>query len=447
MQNKINGHELLVNMKRLKKTSENLKNEPFQDDTEQIKKNHPEIFYEIIMNSPDSTCRITRDGKILFCNFLPPDQKYKDTGNLTIFDIIPDNFKDEVQSALNTVFNDLNTTEFIFTREKTDKSIIWYKSRISPVIIDKKPVTAIITEREITEYKILEEDLRRQSFVVEQMFDGVIVTDLKNLISDFNPASERIFGHKKEDLLGQEITILYSPDKSQITLHNILEGIRLNNHWTGEIEYVRKDGTSSICETIIVPYRDAQGKIIATISVNRDISRRREYEDRIRFLASHDPLTNIPNRQLFIDRLTMAIKTSHRKGTKTAVMFIDLDGFKSVNDTMGHDAGDVVLQKTAARLSECIRESDTVGRFGGDEFTVILTEITKRGTVSQIARRMIELISEPFDYMDMKANIGCSIGISIYPDNSEDPRELIMLADNAMYQVKNSGKKFFRFFL
>ncbi len=197
--------------------------------------------------------------------------------------------------------------------------------------------------------------------------------------------------------------------------------------------------TGKVCE------RDEEGKPFRASGTHLDIDERKQAEEKIRHMANHDGLTGLPNRALFMDRLETALKSAHRSGTSIAVFFIDLDGFKSVNDQLGHEAGDLLLKMVAQRLQDCVRASDTVGRFGGDEFVVLLTGIAVKDSAKPAAEKIIFTLREPFVLEDKKANIGCSIGISTYPTIATTPEELIAKADNAMYRVKNAGKNDYSF--
>ncbi|MBC8412402.1 MAG: GGDEF domain-containing response regulator [Nitrospira sp.] len=177
-------------------------------------------------------------------------------------------------------------------------------------------------------------------------------------------------------------------------------------------------------------------------AIQRNQAMQREHR-----LAYFDVLTGLPNRQLFTDRLSQALTRAQRYGEQAALMFIDLDGFKQINDTLGHDCGDRLLQQTAERLQKCLRKSDTVARIGGDEFTCILPNIANTEDVSVVARKIIKALAETFELQGgLQANISGSIGISIYPDDTKSPEDLLKAADIAMYYAKNQGKNNFRFF-
>ncbi len=170
-----------------------------------------------------------------------------------------------------------------------------------------------------------------------------------------------------------------------------------------------------------------------------------DQEEKIRHMANHDALTELPSLRLAQDRLSMAVNLAHRNKTKVAVMFIDLDSFKAVNDAFGHKSGDHVLREVAQRLCSAVRETDTVARVGGDEFLLITTELHDMKAAGNIARKVIQVVSQPVNFDGRQANIGASIGIAFYPDASEDPGQLIQLADEAMYTIKKSGKNGFAF--
>lgn len=177
-----------------------------------------------------------------------------------------------------------------------------------------------------------------------------------------------------------------------------------------------------------------------TRELEQEIAERRQAEAIITHMANHDSLTGLPIRPLFMDRLNRALAAARRSGHLVAVMFVDLDGFKSVNDTHGHEAGDALLREAAQRLQECVRETDTVARHGGDEFTVVLTEVTDQKAVTAIAEKMLSTIATPFPFRDDQSAIGCSIGITLYPQDGDRAEVLLERADAAMYAAKQRGK-------
>ncbi len=182
-----------------------------------------------------------------------------------------------------------------------------------------------------------------------------------------------------------------------------------------------------------------------TRALEQEIAERKQAEAIITHMANHDSLTGLPIRSLFLDRLAQALATARRNRRLVAVLFIDLDDFKAVNDTLGHDAGDQLLREAAQRLQTCVRETVTVARHGGDEFTVVLTDISGRSSVGMVAQKMLDVLSQPFDLHRGAAQVGCSVGIAIYPANGEQPESLLERADVAMYAAKEGGKNTFTF--
>jgi diguanylate cyclase (GGDEF)-like protein len=223
------------------------------------------------------------------------------------------------------------------------------------------------------------------------------------------------------------------------------DAIRTTGRWRGEIWNRRKSGEFYAEEVSIVALRDDGGTITHYIAIFSDITHRKEDEERIWRQANYDALTGLPNRSLFMDRLQQAVRQSQRDDSRFAVLFLDLDGFKAVNDTLGHSAGDELLQQVAVRLEECIRATDTLARLAGDEFTCIVTGIQGRADVGRVAAKILDSLATPFQLSAGSAAVQASIGIAMFPDDAERGAPLLEKADQAMYAVKRSGKNAFRF--
>jgi diguanylate cyclase (GGDEF)-like protein/PAS domain S-box-containing protein len=214
----------------------------------------------------------------------------------------------------------------------------------------------------------------------------------------------------------------------------------------GEMDATMQNGEVRTFEYLLVPVFNPDGQCEAVAGSARDITERKEAEAQIRRSANHDFLTDLPNRSLFRERLEHEIKHSSRTGLPLALLFIDLDGFKEVNDQLGHAAGDQLLQNVAHRISACVRDTDTVARLGGDEFTVILTDVTRLPHVETIAGEILDELRKPFALAAGEATISCSIGITVFPGDGSSPEELVRNADEAMYEAKNAGRNRYQFF-
>lgn len=266
-----------------------------------------------------------------------------------------------------------------------------------------------------------------------------------------NPSCLKMLGYDNmEQMLGRNIHELIHhsyPDGSPMVIDEC-SIITAFNQGTGihrdDEVFWRADGTSFPVEYWSYPQK-VNGEISGAVVTFIDITERKKAEERIKHLATHDLLTDLPDLNLAKDRLSSAINVAHRYKKAAAVMFIDLDGFKTVNDTLGHDAGDYVLKQIAQRLLSSVRETDTVARVGGDEFLIIATEINSPDNAAQIARKVIQAVSQPIIFNDQLTAVSTSIGIALFPEHSEDTDRLIKLADEAMYKVKNSGKNNYRF--
>lgn len=304
----------------------------------------------------------------------------------------------------------------------------------------------------VTNLKRIKGDLEKSQYqlqsIIRNVMDGIITIDESGKIHGFNPAAEKIFGYSQQDVLGKNVNMLMpEPDRSQ---HDAYIGRYLQTGQSRilgvrgrEVTALRKNGElfpleMSASEMIL-------GGLRYFIGIVRDITERKLVEQQLAYFAHHDYLTDLPNRILFSNSLGQSILLAKRNHHKVATLFLDLDGFKQINDMLGHDAGDQLLQEVAKRLKEVIRISDTVARIGGDEFTFALNNIGANENAALMAGKIIAALSAPFDLKGQPCHVGGSIGISIYPDDAEDIEKLIKHADEAMYLAKQSGKNTYKF--
>ncbi|MBF0319486.1 MAG: EAL domain-containing protein [Nitrospirae bacterium] len=299
---------------------------------------------------------------------------------------------------------------------------------------------------DITVRKRYEDELRKLSIAVEQSISSIVITDTMGNIEFVNHKFTECTGYTLSEVKGNNPRILKSGKHPPEFYKQMWDTITAGNEFRADVCNKKKDGTLYWEFLSIAPIKDPKGNITHFIAVKLDDTERKRAEERLKQLAHFDMLTDLPNRSLFEDRLKQTILQARRADFNFAVMFLDLDKFKYVNDTLGHHIGDLLLKEVAVRLSESVRKSDTVARMGGDEFQVILTKINKPADAAAIAEKIITAINEPF-YLDaQRCTVGVSIGISIFPMDGDTLEVLSKNADMAMYQVKEHGKNGFRFY-
>jgi len=299
-------------------------------------------------------------------------------------------------------------------------------------------------------FRLLRErdDARRSSryslWLVDQAFeltqDGMMITDVHGVIEKVNPAFVRLTGYTEAELIGNTPRMLGSGRQPPEFYRDMWQALRESGHWRGELWNRRKDGAIYRESLSIHGIRGPRGEVSNFVAVCADITQRQLAQDRLGYLATHDALTGLPNRTLLGERLEQAIGRARRSGTHVAVMFIDLDGFKAVNDTLGHGIGDETLITVAQRLKAQLREGDTVARLGGDEFAIVLEDVADIGNVAPLAERLVQTVGGIDTINDCPIRITPSIGIALYPDDAGEPDYLLNLADESMYVAKRSGK-------
>lgn len=301
--------------------------------------------------------------------------------------------------------------------------------------------------REITARKQAEARMHKLSSALEQTADSVVITDRDGIIEYVNPSFEATTGYSKKDALGKTPRILKS-DKQSTAFYQNLWRIILDGEVFREVFINRKkDGTLFYEQQTITPLKDVNGKVTHFVATGKDITKRMETQEQLQFLAHHDALTELPNRLLFMDRLRQSLAHARRwHKRRVAVLFLDLDRFKNINDTLGHDIGDRLLQKLGGRLIGALREGDTVARLGGDEFGVILDDLTSANDIASIAKKILDTLEAQLEIEGHDLCITASIGISMYPNDGENSNTLLKNADVAMYKAKDLGRNNFQFY-
>lgn len=304
----------------------------------------------------------------------------------------------------------------------------------------------VVSEREARAANLqLQSSETRVRAVVDCVDQGILVINEKGIIESFNPAAERIFGYAARDAIGKNIAslIIEPSGEAQTNNYRSTEPAAIIGE-EREATGLHKDGSSFPVDLRMSEMRlEERHLFIGTV---RDITERKEAEQRILHLATHDVLTSLPNRVLLYDRINQAITQAHRSGNCVGVIFVDLDKFKVVNDSLGHDTGDLLLQAVAAKLSMTLRETDTVARQGGDEFIIVVPGLGHPEDTAVIAQKLLASLSEPFMVKTYELHTGASIGISIYPHDGEDVATLMKNSDTAMYHAKESGRNNYQFF-
>jgi len=311
---------------------------------------------------------------------------------------------------------------------------------------EENPPVYVAMILDITERKQSEDELRKFSRVIEQTYNGVIITDPENRIEYVNPKFTELTGYSAAEVLGQKPSIWRSGDTADEAYDELSEAMSNGSEWHGEFKNRKKDGSIYWAASSVSPLRNENGEVTNYICMMQDITNQKDTKDQLNYLAHYDTLTSLPNRRLFIDRLQQAMKETERRERLLAVMFIDLDHFKNVNDSLGHEAGDILLKQAAVRLGDCVRESDTVARLGGDEFTLMLPDLKHVDNATHIAEKVIEAFSKPFYIKNRRFFVTASIGVTLYPLDDNNVEDMLRNADTAMYYAKDAGRNNFQFY-
>lgn len=290
------------------------------------------------------------------------------------------------------------------------------------------------------------EALKLAARVVETSREGILITDAHAQILSVNPSFCAITGYAPDEVIGRRPSILSSHRHDEKFFEALWDSVRRTDTWTGEIWNRKRDGTVFPEQLTISTVRNTNGEVLHYVGTFLDLSDRKEAEDRIRELAEFDTLTRLPNRALLNDRLGQAIAIAEREKKRVAVVVIDLDRFKTVNDSLGHATGDEILLQVGLRLRGLVRQSDTVARLGGDEFAILLTALDQPAHSLPVVRKITESFMSPFVIGENDFHITPSIGVALYPDNGSDAATLLKNADAAMYHAKDVGRNNFQFF-
>lgn len=313
-------------------------------------------------------------------------------------------------------------------------------------VLEGQNMVRVWSLRNITERRQADAYKAQLAAIVESSNDAIIVKDLNGIITSWNTGAEELFGYQASEIIGSSIAILIPPDRleeEKRIMRLIMSGKRADNFETVRWGKGRKPIDVSIT---ISSMKDSAGNLIGASKIVRDITQRKESQERIEYLAHYDVLTGLANRALLADRLRIAIENANRYSFQLGVLFVDLDRFKLVNDSLGHEIGDKLLKAVAQRMQSTVRHADTVSRVGGDEFIVLLSRIEAAKDAARAAEKLIVSASQPYQIEQHELLLTASVGISIYPDSGRDAGSLMRNADAAMYSAKAQGRNRYQFY-
>ncbi|MBI4667334.1 MAG: diguanylate cyclase [Nitrospinae bacterium] len=351
-----------------------------------------------------------------------------------------DDDKDEAQDALRQVIHEGKNVSFwhyIRTSAHERRYIEW--SLAALFRSETAPLHIIVTGIDRTQRKQAEDRLKMTATVFDNAIEGIMITDANGVIQTVNPAFTAVTGYDQADVIGRTPRVLRSGAHGPEFYQAMWEEMKNTGQWQGEIWNRRKNGEVYPEWLSLAAIKDDSGLVTNYIGVFNDIAERKQKEETIRFLAYHDALTGLPNRQMFFERLSLELAHAKRDGEMLAVFFLDLDKLKHVNDSHGHDVGDKLIQEAAIRLKHSLRESDTVSRIAGDEFMALIPRMKKGEEPEFIAEKILAALKSPVEIGGIPLSLSASIGISIYPSHGGDPEELVKFADDAMYAAKRAG--------
>ncbi|MHB0999271.1 MAG: putative bifunctional diguanylate cyclase/phosphodiesterase [Armatimonadota bacterium] len=399
-------------------------------------------YRSLIEGSPDCIIAFDRESRCLAINersFMTFGRGKAGVIGLRFSDLWPDDLRQSVDYAIEQV---LCGTRFSLEAYLVDPDGTRSEWRLALYPIpgqDDKGWHFVAICTDVTELKRAEADLRVQASAIDAASNQILITDPVGRIEFVNPAFEHETGYRREEVIGQTPRLLKSGKHTQQFYEEMWNTILAGETWHGEITNRRKDGGFCIDDVRITPVKNERKVIKHFVAIKSNITDNKLYEKRLDYLAHHDSLTGLPNRVLFTDRLTLSLAQSEHRQQMLALMFLDLDRFKLVNDTMGHSMGDALLKTIAARLPVVLRNADTVARMGGDEFIIILPEVASIDNVSMVAQRVLDSLSEPLSLEGQEFLVTASIGISLYPVDGVDAETLLKNAYNAMYKAKEYG--------
>ncbi len=399
----------------------------------------------ILAAAPDAMFNVDAQGRILHAN--PQASKLfgysiAEFNCMLIEDLLPQGFRDQHQLLRSRYFKNPRLRTMAEGKDliglTKSGAQIPVEISLNYANIDDQSI-GIATIRDVSDRKQAEQAMRQAATVFENTDEAIVITDINNQIISANNAFQNISGYNRNEVVGRP-ALFHCTLKDTGMDKTIQAELEQGGQWRGELEACRNTGFAYPIWLSISAVKNEDDKVSSYIHVFSDISAFKKTEATLKHLAHHDALTGLPNRSMFKNELQAAISSSKRHNTHAALLFLDLDRFKIINDTLGHACGDQLLKIVAERLKECVRGEDTVARLGGDEFTIILREISHIEDAATVAEKIIRTLSLPTNIDGRSVVISTSIGISIYPNDAQDAEHLAQAADAAMYRAKEQGR-------
>jgi len=401
-------------------------------------------FRTLTENSPDNIARYDCGGRILYINpalELVLGRTSAELVGRTPGEIAPGNSFERYQKSLlhvGATGESISIEQIISSGDARPRihSILMVAEKGT----DGSPIGVLAVGRDISEIKLAEENLRIIASVFGNSQEGIVITDANNIFVDVNPAFTQITGYTREEVIGKDPKILSSGRQDKAFYAGMWQSLKQKRAWRGEIWNRRKSGEVYAELLSIAAICGDDDRVQRYVGVFSDISYIKAHEIELNQVANYDALTGIPNRRLLVDRLDQAIARSRRSGKILSVSYIDLDGFKQVNDQYGHEAGDQLLVAISGRLQESLRAGDTLARLGGDEFVVLFNDLADEKECYLILDRILEIVATPVSIDSNTVSVSASIGVTFYRTDGANGDTLLRQADQAMYVAKQSGK-------
>ena len=365
----------------------------------------------------------------------------------------PDDLEKTLQDAQDNIDGKTETLKNVHRLLSKDGKWIWILNRGKVLYNDKgEAIRMVGTHTDVTKDKELQLRYAHQAQIIEQTVDSVISSDLQGNIINWNSGSRRLLGYTSEEMIGANVEVLYP--KGEVNLFSDkVEELLKSGRFHQDVTLIRQDGSELSASLSLTLLKDESGEPTGIVCYSQDITARKAAESELKeqknileHQAYHDALTQLPNRLLFHDRLTRAIEKAKRNAKQLAVFFIDLDRFKKINDSLGHDIGDEVLRIVSKKLAGVMRKEDTLARIGGDEFTILMEDLSKFEDASILADKILKSLIEPMQVAGKTLYVSTSVGIALYPQDDENATNLLKFADAAMYKAKDEGRNNYQFY-